>query len=135
MLSSKHMALAGRVIKSAVKIGICVNIDESSKFKLKGKAPQINLKVIMGKKKKYVLVFDDMERCSVPIKLLLDYIIHLVEQGDYKVIAVLNRSKITEKLKKKAPDSYWDNMFINIESPQSGASTIMRMFHKGQLRN
>lgn len=42
----------------------------------------------------YVFIFDDLERCSIPINEVLGYINNLVEQNSIKVIIVANQSEI-----------------------------------------
>ena len=49
---------------------------------------------------KYILIFDDLERCSVDIKYVMGYINNLVEHKNVKVIIVTNEKEINNKLEK-----------------------------------
>lgn len=42
----------------------------------------------------YVFIFDDLERCSIPINEVLGYLNNLVEQNSIKVIIIANQSEI-----------------------------------------
>jgi hypothetical protein len=46
-----------------------------------------------------VIVFDDVERCAIPICHLLGYINKFVEHGGFKVILVANENEILEREK------------------------------------
>ncbi len=43
---------------------------------------------------KYFFVFDDLERCSMPINDVLGYINHFVEQNESKVVIIANQEEI-----------------------------------------
>jgi hypothetical protein len=44
--------------------------------------------------KRYIFIFDDLERCSIPINEVLGFINNLVEQNNIKVIIITNQSEI-----------------------------------------
>lgn len=46
---------------------------------------------------KYIIIFDDLERCMIPITELLGYINELVEHRNVKTILVANEDKMAEK--------------------------------------
>lgn len=46
---------------------------------------------------KYIIIFDDLERCMIPITELLGYINELVEHKNVKTILVANEDKMAEK--------------------------------------
>ncbi|KMQ39519.1 hypothetical protein AAX19_01490 [Oenococcus oeni] len=53
--------------------------------------------------KKYVIIFDDLERISAPLKIeqVLGYIANLLEEKECKVIIISDESKIKNKLNAK----------------------------------
>jgi len=53
---------------------------------------------------KRLLIFDDVERCSIDIVELLGYINHFVEIQGYKAIILANEEKIVERWKKSNKD-------------------------------
>ena len=56
-----------------------------------------NLIEILQNEKDYTLVFDDIERCDMPINELLGYINEFVEHKKLKVILVANQKEIAKK--------------------------------------
>lgn len=44
--------------------------------------------------KNYVLIFDDLERCAIPVNSLLGFINNFVEQNDLKALLVANQNEI-----------------------------------------
>ena len=95
VLSSKQMQLLGRFTKGMLKATINFDINGDSKpdVSATGGLPdvlfeQVDLSVSR------MLVFDDLERCSIPIHDLMGYINQLVEHGKFKAILIANEKEI-----------------------------------------
>lgn len=52
------------------------------------------LKTIATNTEGYVLIFDDLERCSMPLSDTLGYINNFVEHGEYKAILISNEDEL-----------------------------------------
>jgi hypothetical protein len=96
VLGSKGAALAGKLFKGLVKgtLKIDLNGDSKDDGALNVGVPEINIPEYLKDTKGFVLVFDDLERCSLPISDLLGYINYFVEHDGYKVIIVANEDEI-----------------------------------------
>lgn len=96
ILSSKKMALAGKVLKGIVKTTFKIDLgkDEAT---ISSSIPDIDLPDYLKDTENFVLIFDDIERCGIPICNLLGYINHFVEHSGYKVILLANEEEILEK--------------------------------------
>ncbi|MDH4554788.1 hypothetical protein E8F11_06290 [Pseudomonas sp. BN417] len=101
VLSHKGMEITGKILKGALKGTLKIDLDRDGKSD--GNAsptlPEIKLPDYLKNTSKHVLIFDDIERCGIPIESLLGYINHFVEHQDYKVILVANEEEITQKSK------------------------------------
>lgn len=91
LLGSKAARLTGRFLMAGLKLGVKLPDD----ITLTGNAPNINANDFA---KNYdvdrVLVFDDLERCGMPISEALGYINNFVELGSSKVIVIANDDEI-----------------------------------------
>ncbi|MBH3442233.1 hypothetical protein I5L59_01390 [Pseudomonas moraviensis] len=94
ILSSKGMGLAGKVLKGVLKGTVKIDLDEHHGGTANVSIPELNLPEYLTKTDGLVLIFDDLERCSIPISDLLGYINHFVEHQDYKVIIIANEDEI-----------------------------------------
>ncbi|WP_299568477.1 P-loop NTPase fold protein [uncultured Pedobacter sp.] len=93
VLGSKAMRLAGKVLKGALKLGFRADIfgDDKQESTINVDTKDISF---LGGVANRVLVFDDLERCSMPIKEILGYINSYVEYNDLKVIILANENEI-----------------------------------------
>jgi hypothetical protein len=82
-LDNKGVQLAGRALKAAGKF-----------FQIE---PDVKLSDILSKSKADLFVFDDLERCELPINKVLGYINEFVEHHDCKVIIVANEIEIRKQ--------------------------------------
>lgn len=96
ILSSKGMEIAGKIFKGALKttLKVDLNNDGRSDGTINVSVPDINLPEYLKNTSGLVLIFDDVERCSIEISDLLGYINHFVEHQDYKVILVANEVEL-----------------------------------------
>lgn len=82
LLSSKGVALTGKITKSIVEI-------------FNFKVPDIDIADYLTKTEGLILVFDDLERASMDIEALLGYINYYVEHQGYKVIIIANENELS----------------------------------------
>ncbi len=96
VLSSKKMVLAGRFAKGLLKGALKIDLDNDGKpdGSMSIGVPDIKLQNYMTDTRNYVLVFDDLERCSMDLKLILGYINYFVEKDGYKVILIADEEKL-----------------------------------------
>lgn len=96
ILGSKAGVFLGKVAKGLLKttVNIDLNNDGKSDGSVGSAMPDINLSEFMVDTKTKILVFDDLERCSIKIKDVLGYINHFVEHQDGKVILLADSGKI-----------------------------------------
>lgn len=93
VLSSRPMMITGKIVKSALRLGLRLDLDDDGK-------PDANLNVNIPDLKskdslrKYILVFDDLERSSLEIEKALGYINSFVEQEGLKSIVLAYDEKI-----------------------------------------
>ncbi|MGN7887491.1 P-loop NTPase fold protein [Dyadobacter sp. 22481] len=84
LLASKPMKFASKLIKGLIKTTVQIDLDGNGKSdaSLGSSIPDINLPDFLSKIDNKVLVFDDPERCSMPIPNILGYtlLIYLSER-------------------------------------------------------
>lgn len=105
--------------------------------------------------KKHSLVFDDLERCHIPIKSLFGFINQLVEHNGQKVILIANEEKIPDnnyaEIKEKlvgtslemqtSPDSVLEHFIKELEEgaakdcAEQNRTTIGRIFNELKIHN
>jgi KAP family P-loop domain len=95
ILASKSAVLAGRIAKGLLKTAAKIDLDDLS-VSVSSNVPDIDVMDAVGKNlQHYVLVFDDLERCtSLKITDVLGYINHFVEHVGLKVIIIASENKI-----------------------------------------
>jgi hypothetical protein len=112
ILSDKKMLLAGKIANGMMKSVFRVDLDNNDKINatVNLQLPNIDLKEFKNTEG-YILIFDDLERCSISINNILGYINYFVEHQSYRVILIANEKelkkndeykKIKEKLIGKA---------------------------------
>ncbi|MFT2092111.1 P-loop NTPase fold protein [Paraglaciecola sp. 2405UD69-4] len=99
ILSSKSMILAGKIGKGLLKGTIKLDLDNDGKDDTSANIgiPDIKLADYLTDTKKCILVFDDLERCSMELNQILGYINYFVEKNGYKVIIIADEEKLIEK--------------------------------------
>jgi hypothetical protein len=111
ILSSKGVAIAGKIAKGLLKFGLKVDLDStgSAEASASPSMPDISIRSFLDKFKNKLLVFDDLERCLIPIELLLGYVNAFVEHQESKVIVIANDQEIElglEETEKKETSKY-----------------------------
>lgn len=90
------MMLAGRILKGFLKAGIQIDLTKGVEGSIESALPDVNLPDYLTKTKNSVLIFDDIERCAIPILKLLGYVNQFVEVDGYKAILVANEEEIAK---------------------------------------
>ncbi|BAY49347.1 hypothetical protein SAMD00079811_69760 [Scytonema sp. HK-05] len=98
VLSSKGMAITGKIFKGLLKgtLKIDLNDDSRDDGTWSVQIPEINLPEYLRNTEKSILVFDDLERCKIDIGNILGYINYFVEHQELKVVIVANEDKLLE---------------------------------------
>lgn len=96
VLSSKGMKLTSKIAKGLLKATIRVDFDGDGKpdANISAQVPDINIPDYLKNTDNFVLIFDDLERCSMKISDVLGYINHFVEYQGYKVVVVANEDEV-----------------------------------------
>jgi hypothetical protein len=94
-LASEKMALASKVLKGVLKASLKIDLGKDE-LSVSSSIPDIDLSKYLTEAENAVLIFDDVERCGIPICNLLGYINHFVEHGGHKVILLANEEEILE---------------------------------------
>lgn len=97
ILASKGMQVLGKLTKGVLKatIQLDLNNDGKSDGNVVVSIPDENLLKQKIPEEK-LLVFDDIERCAIPLPNLLGYINQLVEHSGFKVILIADEARIDE---------------------------------------
>lgn len=101
VLSSKGMALAGKIGKGLLKTALQIDLngDGKSDASVSSQVPDINLPDYLSNTEGLILVFDDLERASMDLENLLGYINYFVEHQGYKVVIIANEDELVNKEK------------------------------------
>ena len=115
VLSSKGMALAGKILKGLIKTSIKIDLDGDTKpdATVNSQVPDINLPEHFKNADDNILIFDDLERCGIEKQDILGYINHFVEHQGFKVIIIANEDDIIAKDKS-------ETLYINIKEKLIG---------------
>ncbi|GLU28011.1 P-loop NTPase fold protein [Brucella sp. NBRC 12950] len=102
VLSSKEFRFAGSVLKGFLRTAVKIDIDGDGKddATITSQIPDIALKDYFSTPSGTLLVFDDLERCTIPTSEILGYINHFVEHSGFKAIIIANESRIFDLDKK-----------------------------------
>jgi hypothetical protein len=96
ILSSKSMAIAGKILKGLIRTSLKIDLDHDKKEDLTvdSQIPDIGLPDYFKNTQDCILIFDDLERCRISIEAVLGYINHFVEHQGLKVIIAANEEEI-----------------------------------------
>lgn len=96
ILSNPKLKLAAKLIQGAIKTTI--NVDINGDGKLDGNAqaslPDIDITKYTSGPDGVFIIFDDLERCQIPIKSILGYINYFVEHAGCKVVILADEDVI-----------------------------------------
>jgi GTPase SAR1 family protein len=96
ILSSKGMAITGKILKGFIKgaLKIDLNNDAKDDGTWSVQVPDFDLPEYLKDADKSILIFDDLERCKIDISNILGYINYFVEHKGLKVVIVANEDEL-----------------------------------------
>lgn len=101
-LYNKKTILAGKIVKGFFKATLKVDFDGDGKAdgSVSGQIPDFKPNNLLNTKES-ILIFDDLERCSIDIVDLLGYINYFIEHQSHKAILIANEDELdkTEEYK------------------------------------
>ena len=99
VLSSKGMALTGKVFKGLLKTTLKIDLDSDGKpdATIASQVPDIEIPEYLKDIGERILIFDDLERCCIETENVLGYINHFVEHQGMKCILIANEKEIYSK--------------------------------------
>jgi len=99
VLSSKGMKIAGKLFKGLLKTTIKVDIDGDGNddASITSNIPDVDVETYFNNVDERIIVFDDLERCSLPIKDIMGYINQYVEVNGLKVVILAKESEILDQ--------------------------------------
>ncbi|RUP10302.1 P-loop NTPase fold protein [Hyphomicrobium sp.] len=105
VLSSKPMKILTAVGKGLLKASIKFDVDGDGKEdgSVSPTLPELDVAKLANPTGR-VLIFDDLERCRMPLDEVLGYINSLVEHSDFKVILIANEKELVEKKDQRYPE-------------------------------
>jgi len=117
VLSSKGAALVGKIAKGFLKTAVKIDLNDNAEASVSGsEVAELNLPSYLTNTSGCLLVFDDLERCTMPIAATMGYINHLVEMQGYKAIILANEDEIEKcgkNKKSKIAKKYVNSRFKN----------------------
>ncbi len=99
IFSYKGRVLVGKILKGALKatLKIDLNNDDKDDGTLNFSIPDIKIPEKFNDSNFSLLIFDDLERCSIKIEDILGYINSFVESQDLKIVIIANEDEINTK--------------------------------------
>ena len=145
---------AGKIVKGLLKGTLKLDFDDDGKAdgSVNVQIPSFKLEDILNTKDR-ILIFDDLERCSINIVDLMGYINYFVEHQSYKVILIANEEELekTEKYKeikeklvgktfefKTNIDQAYDSFVKELNDEKvlkKYKSTVIEIFEKSKCNN
>jgi len=106
VLSSKPMALTGKILKGVLRASLKIDLDADNKPEgtINAKIPDLNLPDYLMKTDDRILIFDDLERCQIPIEDVFGYINSFVEHQGLKVVIIANEDELNNIERNKEKD-------------------------------
>lgn len=104
-LAHKATKIGAKVLKGVLKgtLQIDWNGDGKADASASIGAPDVGVKEFLSKSKAgSVIIFDDVERCEIPMHQLLGYINYFVEHDDTRVVLLANEDEILAKEQREA---------------------------------
>lgn len=107
VLGSNFVGVVGKILTKSLKASIKIDLDQDgeSETSLSAQGIEGKLPEFLRNTNDYIMVFDDVERCQMPICELLGYLNFFVEFQGQKVILISNEKEIdTKAVNKKYKD-------------------------------
>ncbi|RXK00481.1 hypothetical protein CRU98_04795 [Arcobacter sp. CECT 8986] len=158
-LYNKKTIFAGKIAKQLLKGTLKIDLDDDGKVDGNASVQIPNFKPEdLLNTKDYILMFDDLERCSIDIISLLGYINFFVEHQSYKVILIANEKELEKTVKyknikekligktfefKTNPDLAYDSFLSELKNKrrvkedilEKEKSKILELFEKSESTN
>jgi len=137
--TSKGRVLAGKALTSLLKLTLKIDLNNDGKddgfwnFSI----PDIDIPQKFEDSSFSLLIFDDLERCSINIENILGYINSFVESQDLKVVIIANEEEIsTEREKYKKIKEKLIGKTFEIFPDFSGAlNEVLNQVHNPQAKD
>lgn len=96
ILSSKPVMVAGQLTKGIIRATMKIDLDQDGQTdaSVSSSIPNIKLEDYLIDTKDHVIVFDDLERSNLDLKVVLGYINYFVEREGLKVIIIAEEDKL-----------------------------------------
>lgn len=101
-LYNKKTILAGKIAKGFLKGALKIDLDGDGQADttVNAQFPALSTSDLLNTQD-HILIFDDLERCSLSINDMLGYINYFVEHQDYKVLIIANEIELDKDKKYK----------------------------------
>lgn len=110
LLTNKSVKLFGKAAKAAMNFF--------------GADPEINVGDVVNKFTASVYVFDDLERCDMPVNQVLGYINEFVEQDGCKVVLIANQDEVKKGKSYRKKREKVVGKILQIQSPLREALSV-----------
>lgn len=131
ILASKELAIASKIAKGLLRFGLKVGNSDVSANPI---IPDIKFEKAVKDFKDKILVFDDIERCSIDICELLGYINYFVEHLGLKVILIANEDEIESLIKTQSSEneqnSVEEKKYLQIKEKVIGKTFTISSNHR-----
>ncbi|MCA6438035.1 MAG: hypothetical protein IM592_16255 [Bacteroidetes bacterium] len=99
IMASKGMKIAGKIMKGLIKTTIKIDLDNDNKedASIASQIPDVELNEFFKNADNRILIFDDLERCAIPVPQILGYINQFVENLEIKVVVIANEEEVIKK--------------------------------------
>jgi len=133
-LYNKKTILAGKIAKGLLKTTLKIDLDDDGKSDgtIRSEAPNLNTGDLLNTKD-YILIFDDLERCSIDINDLLGYINYFVEHQEYKVILLANDEKFKSEEYKDIKEKLIGKTFEVISNTELAYDSFIKEIKENNL--
>lgn len=95
VLASKPMKIGWGILKGALKGALKIDIAAKEELSINSTLPDVDeLAGVLKTPPDALLIFDDLERCAMPLPEVLGYINGFVEHNSYKAIIIANEAEM-----------------------------------------
>ncbi|MDQ3234055.1 MAG: KAP family NTPase [Pseudobdellovibrionaceae bacterium] len=109
IFSNRYIGLLSAAAKSAAKVALKIDLDGnagSGLVSVDTSLEKVSLKSLLPKLENAILIFDDLERCGMPLETIFGYMNIQAEHHGYRVIVMGNEDEIVHRLGEKAEDYF-----------------------------
>jgi hypothetical protein len=101
ILSSRGMRIAGAAARALAKGALKMDFSKEESGTMNFSVPEIDLTKDLASPRDRLLIFDDLERCKMPMNEVLGYINGFVEHDGLKAIILANETEIRTNLESR----------------------------------